>query len=238
MNLYNEKRILRLRPSMTSHLWTFIVSYSYKLLFAVLRRHHELRNDRVRMANCALAVSSAAVTRYSSRKTFILVVKTTDRRATLSRLRPPDAMSVVPEAVSPESYLTASVKPLQPPHEMSANSEGAVRLIRGDIGREDVRDPYPVNVVSCHVVPASWFVYARYVIIFTRFLAPKISRSLVRSPHSALSPVAQPRMHSRNTLSIPCRCLLATKPMLLSQAPSLLSGISHFLCVTNSSVNY
>jgi len=167
MNLYNEKRILRLRPSMTSHLWTFIVSYSYKLLFAVLRRHHELRNDRVRMANCALAVSSAAVTRYSSRKTFILVVKTTDRRATLSRLRPPDAMSVVPEAVSPESYLTASVKPLQPPPRNVSEQRGAVRLIRGDIGREDVRDPYPVNVVSCHVVPASWFVYARYVIIFT-----------------------------------------------------------------------
>jgi len=60
-------------------------------------------------------------------------------------------MSVVPEAVSPESYLTASVKPLQPPHEMSANSEGAVRLIRGDIGREDVRGPLPCQcrVMSC-----------------------------------------------------------------------------------------
>lgn len=99
---------------------------------------------------------------------------------------------------------------------MSANSEGAVRLTRGDIGREDVRDPYPVNVASCHVVPASWLVYPRYVIIFTRFLAPKTSRSLVRGPDSALSPVAQPedaiKKYALHLLSMPTYKTYVSQP--------------------------
>ena len=37
------------------------------------------------------------------------------------------------------------------PHEIAANDEGAVRLVRGG-EKEYVRDPYPQAVMSCHVV--------------------------------------------------------------------------------------
>jgi len=94
--------------------------------------------------------------------------------------------------------------------------------------------------MSCRVVSASYLVEACYVIIFTRIFSAETSRLLVRlwGAHARryLPQWHNPRMHSRNTLCIPYRCL-PTKPMLLSQTPSLLSDIFHFFCVPTSSVN-
>ena len=203
-----------------------------------LRRHHELRNDRVRMANCALAVDSAAVTRYSRWKTFIPGKTTTDE-PTFPRLRPPDAMSVVPEAFSPESYFIASVKPLQPPtkFQRTAREQWDSYVVTS---AENTFVTLTLSM-SCHVMSASasYLVQARYVIIFTRIFSAKTSRLLVRlcGAHTRqyLPQVAQPKdalkKYALHPLSMPTYKTYASQPNsvpTLGHIPFLLR--THLVC--------